>query len=142
MVIEFSSGFWFRREGEGLIMGMRNPAEPSSLDTSVDWAFLPQIARVASHRLPLSKDIGIVRGWAGSHADTPDRSALVGQSSEVEGFFYATGFSGHGFMHSPATGKLIAQLILGEEPFLDISSLNLERFSRGSPVLVTESSFV
>ncbi len=132
MVIDFHNGFWFRREGAGLILGMRNPDESESFNTSVDWGFLPTIGEAALHRLPCLEDVGIARGQAGLHADTPDYHAILGKVLEIEGLYLACGFSGHGFMHSPAVGKLIAGLILGGESDLDISSLALERFRAGA----------
>ena len=140
MVIELYNGFWFRKEGSGLIFGMRNPNEPEGFDISVDWGFLATIAEAASHRLPLLGDVGIMRGQAGLHADTRDYHAILGKVPEVEGLILACGFSGHGFMHSPAVGGLITELILKGEPSLDISSLALERFK--SVYLHKEGIFV
>lgn len=128
MVIDFHNGLWLRREGPGLIFGMRNPKEPEGFNTSIDWEFLTTIAEAASHRLHLlSRDTGIMRGQAGLHADTPDYHAILGKASAIQGLFLACGFSGHGFMHSPAVGRLMAELILGKEP-LSLLSLSLDRF--------------
>ena len=130
MVIDFSNGFWFRREGPALIFGMSNPDEAEGFDTSVDWDFLANsLAEVACHRLPLLGDIGITRGQAGLHSDTPDYHAILGKAPEMEGFYLACGFSGHGFMHSPAVGRLMSELILEERtPSPDIRPLRVERF--------------
>lgn len=131
MVIDFHTGFWFRREGPGLIFGMRNPNEPESFDTSVDWGWLPVLGEVASQRLPMLSNIGIMRAQSGLHVDTPDSCAIIGDVPGVEGLYLACGFSGHGFMHSPAVGKYLAELILkGEEFSLDVSGLLLQRFKR------------
>lgn len=131
MVVDFHNGFWFRREGPGLIFGMRNPDEPESFDTRVDWGFLPTIARAACHRLPLLEHIGVMAGQAGLHSDTPDANAIVGKAPEVEGLYLACGFSGHGFMHSPALGRVMAELIIKGETTPDISSLALGRSEEG-----------
>ena len=129
MVIDFHNGFWFRREGSGLIFGMRNPDEPESFDTTVDWEFLADsLYRAASHRLPVLIGTGVARGQAGLHADTPDYHAILGDVPETEGLYLACGFSGHGFMHSPAVGRLVAEFILKGEPTLHLSPLALERF--------------
>jgi len=131
LLVDFHTGFWFRREGPGLIFGMRNPNESDSYDTSVDWSFLQTICKFATRRLPLLLDLGIVRGQAGLHEDTPDANAILGIVPEVEGLYLACGFSGHGFMHSPAAGKIIAQLILGKaSPSPDMSPLALQRFQQ------------
>lgn len=141
LVIDFHTGFWFRREGASLVFGMRNPLEPPSFNTSVDWGFLPTLAQKAAHRLPLLSEAGIMRAWAGLHEDTPDYHALLGEDEEVKGFYYAVGFSGHGFMHSPATGSLMAELVLGGKTSLDISSLSLRRFQQPGQ-LQPEGNFI
>ncbi len=126
MVINFHNGFWFRREGDCLIFGMRNPNEPEGFSSSIDWDFLANsLAPVASQRLPLLNDIGIMRSQAGLHSDTPDCMAILGGTSKIKGVYFACGFSGHGFMHSPAVGRLMAELILGGRT----SSPNLQQFS-------------
>ncbi|MGB8707153.1 MAG: FAD-binding oxidoreductase [Dehalococcoidia bacterium] len=133
LLIDFHTGFWFRREGPGLIFGMRNPNESDSYDTSVDWSFLQTICEFATRRLPLLLDLGIVRGQAGLHEDTPDTNAILGTVPEIEGLYLACGFSGHGFMHSPAVGRAMAQLILAADSLLpDISPLALHRFQQGA----------
>ncbi|MCX8126932.1 MAG: FAD-binding oxidoreductase, partial [Dehalococcoidia bacterium] len=116
MVVEFDNGFWLRREGPALIFGMRNPDEPEGFDISVDWGFLNGLlGKVASHRFPLLQDTGVVRAQGGLHEDSPDDNAILGPVDGVEGFYIACGFSGHGFMHSPAAGRLMAELILGKQ---------------------------
>ena len=74
--------------------------------------------------------MGLAHGWKGYYEITPDHNALVGESPELERFFYATGFSGHGFMQAPAVGESVRDLILGREPFVDVSPLAAERFAR------------
>lgn len=131
MVIDFHSGFWFRREGSGLIFGMRNPGEPEGFDTSVDWGWLPALGEVACQRLPILSSIGIMRAQAGLHADTPDHCAIIGKVPEVDGLILACGFSGHGFMHSPAVGRLISQLITsGSSASTELTPLSIERFEK------------
>jgi len=114
MVVEFHNGFWFRREGLCLIFGMRNPRQQEGFSIDVDWDFFTDtLADVACHRVPGLRDIGIARAQAGLHADTPDYMAILGEAPDVPGLYLACGFSGHGFMHSPATGRLMAELVLG-----------------------------
>lgn len=133
MTIDLHNGFWFRKEGCGLIFGMRNPKDKAISSTSVDWNFLREsLAEVACDRLPLIADVGIANAWAGLHADTPDFQAILGRVPEIEGFFLACGFSGHGFMHSPAVGKLMAEIALGREPSLDVACLSVDRFTESS----------
>ncbi len=130
MVVDSHNGFWFRREGACLIFGMRNPDEPEGFSTLVDWDFLAEtLAQVACQRLPYLCDVGIARGQAGLHSDTPDYMAILGETPEISGLYHACGFSGHGFMHSPAVGRLMATLILGRETTpSNIWSLRLDRF--------------
>jgi len=127
MVVDFHTGFWFRREGVSLIFGMRNLDEVESFDTTVDWGFLSKIGEVASRRLPLLVDTGIMRAQAGLHEDTPDCSAIIGDVPGMEGLYLACGFSGHGFMHSPTVGKVVAELVLEGTTSLDISALSTDR---------------
>jgi len=128
MVVEFRNGFWFRREGQCLIFGMRNPEEPESFNTSVDWSFLPTIAEVACHRLPFLADIGVGRAQAGLHEDTPDANAIISDVPHMDGLYFACGFSGHGFMHSPAVGRIVAELVLGKSLVSELLPFGLSRF--------------
>ena len=73
--------------------------------------------------------MGIATGWAGLYEQTPDHNALIGESGELPGFFYATGFSGHGFLQGPAIGEVMRDLILGREPFVDVRPLSVDRFA-------------
>lgn len=130
MVVDFHNGFWFRREGPSLIFGMRNPNEPQGFSTLVDWDFFTNtLAPVASQRLPRLRETGIMKGQAGLHSDTPDYMAILGETLAIAGLYLACGFSGHGFMHSPAVGRLIADLILRRETSpSNAQSLALGRF--------------
>lgn len=142
MVVDFHNGFWFRREGACLIFGMRNPDEPGGFATSVDWDFFSgDLSKVACHRLPALYDTGIARGQAGLHSDTPDNNAIIGETPGVAGLFLACGFSGHGFMHAPAVGRLIADLIIEREFALgEVSPFRLDRFQH--PLQVKETTFI
>jgi len=142
MVVDFYNGFWFRREGSCLLFGMRNPDEPEGFSTSVDWHFFTDtLAQVACHRIPGLSDIGIMRGQAGLHSDTNDYMAIMGETPIIHGLYLACGFSGHGFMHSPAVGRLMADVVLGREtPLLNTWSLGLDRFRH--QVKPRESSFI
>lgn len=142
MVVDFHSGFWFRREGPSLIFSMRNPNESQGFATSVDWDFFADVlAPVASQRLPRLGETGIMKGQAGLHSDTPDYMAILGETPAITGLYLACGFSGHGFMHSPAVGRLIADLILKRETSpSNAQSLALDRFYR--PLQQREAVFI
>lgn len=133
LTIDFSTGFYFHREGPGLLFGMADPHQPPGFDAPTDPGWLEHVMEVAERRLPLLLDAGIAGGWKGCYEVTPDHNALVGESPDVARFLYATGFSGHGFLQGPAVGEIVRDLVLGREPFVDVSPLAVERFARSSP---------
>ncbi len=139
LVVEFRTGFWFRREGRCLIFGMRNPDEPEGLDTTIDWGFLPAIGIVAQKRLPLLNGLSITSAQAGLHDDTPDSNAIIGRVPGLENLYLVCGFSGHGFMHSPAAGRMVADLIAGKED-PDLAFFAPQRFKAGTAV--SENCFI
>jgi sarcosine oxidase, subunit beta len=131
MVIDFETTFYFHREGAGLLFGMGDPGETPTFDTTVQWDFLPQVIDVAVKRLPALADASISHAWAGLYEVSPDANPLIGPVREVGGFFLINGFSGHGFQHSPAAGRILADVITGRDPKLDLTSFSLERFAAG-----------
>ncbi|HKS29986.1 MAG TPA: FAD-dependent oxidoreductase [Pyrinomonadaceae bacterium] len=134
MVIDMSTGFHFRREGRGILLAWNDPAETPGFKTDFDLSFIEKILVRAAERVPcLSEaEVNPQRAWAGLYEMTPDHHAIIGGAPGVRGLFLANGFSGHGVMHSPATGHLISELILyGETRLLDARPLRPERFSEG-----------
>lgn len=131
MVIDFSPSFYFRKEGPGILMGMTDDAEPTSFNTHASWDFLTQVVEKAIQRAPVLEQAGFMDGWGGLYEVTPDDNPILGPLPEVEGFFCAGGFSGHGFMLGPATGRAMAQLILHGHSDVDISSLGIARLREG-----------
>jgi glycine/D-amino acid oxidase-like deaminating enzyme len=127
--IDFTSSFYFHREGPGLLMGMSHAQEQPgfSLETTDDW--VPDLLDVASRRAPRIAEAGIKGGWAGLYEVTPDHNAIIGESERVSRFLYATGFSGHGFLQGPAVGEILRDLVLRRPPFVDIGPLSVGRFS-------------
>ena len=93
---------------------------------------LEEVATAGLPRLPLLEELPVQTSWWGYYENSPDHNALVGRSAEPEGFFYATGFSGHGFQQAPAVGEYVAELVAGREPTLDLSAFDVARFERGS----------
>ena len=130
LVIDFHRGWYFRREGAGLLISGPKDNFPS-FNLNVDYEAMVEVARNSMHRVPIMEKVEIDRGWAGSYEISPDNHAILGEFPGLRGFFLANGFSGHGFQHSPAVGKVIAELILDEKPCIDISCLSLERFAKG-----------
>lgn len=129
MVIDFETSFYFHREGAGILFGMSDPDEPPSFDLTVSWDFLEQVTQVAVKRLPLLEHAAIAHAWAGLYETTPDAMPIIGPASELEGFFMITGFSGHGFQHSPAAGRILAEMISSIATLdIDISPFAFDRF--------------
>jgi sarcosine oxidase subunit beta len=129
MTIESETGFHFRRRGDRLVLAMVDPAPRWGFDEVVDESlFDDRLARL-HHRYPPAKGARIDRGWAGLYDMTPDAHPIVGRVAD--GVFAACGFSGHGFMQSPAVGRALAEEILELEPSFDLSPYRLERFAAG-----------
>jgi len=128
MTIDFSSSFYFHREGPGLLMGMSDPNEQPgfSVETTEDW--IPGLMEVVRRRAPRIADVGIRGGWAGLYEMTPDHNAIIGEAAGVSRFLYATGFSGHGFLQGPAVGEILRDMVLRRPTFVDISPLSVDRF--------------
>ena len=131
LTIDFSTGFYFHREGPGLLFGMADRAQPAGFDAPTDPDWLARVLEVAERRAPMLVEAGIAGGWTGYYETSPDHNALVGESASPERFLYATGFSGHGFLQGPAIGEIVRDLVLGREPFADVTALSAERFAAG-----------
>jgi sarcosine oxidase subunit beta len=140
LTIDFATGFYFHREGRGLLMGMADPNEAFgfSTETTDDW--IPDLLAIAERRAPRLASAPIQGGWAGLYDMSPDGNAMIGEAKDVSRFLYATGFSGHGFLQGPATGEILRDLVLGRTPFADVAPLSAERFDRG--VLAPEFNVV
>lgn len=130
MVIDFDALFYFRGEGPGLITGMSDRDEPPSFNTHVDWNFLEKVIEKAVHRAPVLEKAKILRGWGGLYAITPDENPIIGMMSQVKGFFCTIGFSGHGFQHGPAVGRILSELILDGYTDFDLTPFAYDRFGK------------
>jgi sarcosine oxidase subunit beta len=140
LVIDFDSSFYFHREGGGLLFGMGDPDEQPGFDITVRWDFLPKVIEVAMQRLPAMADAAVSHAWAGLYEMTPDHNPIIGPASDVEGFFTIAGFSGHGFQHAPAAGRVLADVITGRDPKFDLSPFALDRF--GARTVSAEANVV
>lgn len=125
--IDFASSFYFHREGRGLLMGMSDPEQEPGFHLGRSDEWLPRLAQAIGVRAPSLLDVGMASGWAGLYEVTPDHNALIGEGPGR--FFYATGFSGHGFLQGPAVGEVVRDLYLGREPVVDVSTLDANRFA-------------
>lgn len=130
-VIDFAQSLYFHREGQGLLTGMSNVAETPGFDQNVDPDWELTHLEAAALRMPLLEKAGLQSHWAGLYEETPDAHPIYG-ITPVEGFYVCSGFSGHGFMHGPISGKLMAEIILdGFATMVDVSALDLARFGEG-----------
>jgi glycine/D-amino acid oxidase-like deaminating enzyme len=134
MVIDMSTGFHFRREGKGILLAWNDPEETPGFKTEFDTSFVEKILTHAASRVPVLAEAGVNprRAWAGLYEMTPDHHAIIGAAPNVEGLYFVNGFSGHGVMHSPASGRVAADLILnGHSDLIDAKQLGVERFKEG-----------
>lgn len=118
LVIDFTTGFYFHREGQRILFGGRHPT-------------IDELAPEALERLPALGELAIRDGWWGYYEMSPDHNALVGLCADPDGLLYATGFSGHGFQQGPVVGEHLALLALGHETRFDLTPFAIERFARG-----------
>ena len=138
MTVDFRTSFYFHEEGAGLLLGMSDPDEPTSFDTSVSWDFLEHLIEHATWRLPVLDRAEIHTGWAGLYEVSPDNQAIAGESPALPGFWLCCGFSGHGFMQAPAMGALLADLILARPPAIDLIPFSPARFGDGGALIPEE----
>jgi sarcosine oxidase subunit beta len=129
MVVEAESGFHFRGRAGRLVLAMTDTQPRWGTDERVDESvFDDRLARLA-HRYPPAAAAAIEWAWAGLYDMTPDAHPIIGWIGE--GVYAACGFSGHGFMQSPAVGEAAAAELLGEEPPFDLAPYRVERFAAG-----------
>jgi sarcosine oxidase, subunit beta len=123
MTIDFETGFYFHREGPGLLFGTSDVC-----DSQDEW--LERAVPVIERRAPILLGAPIAGGWSGLYEMTPDHNALIGEAPGPSRFLYATGFSGHGFQQAPAVGEIVRDLYLRREPFVDVAPLAAGRPER------------
>ncbi len=119
LTIDFATGFYFHREGRGILFGGRAQT-------------IDELAPDAVHRLPALEHLPVRGGWWGYYEMSPDHNAIVGETLDPSGLVYATGFSGHGFQQGPVVGEHVALLALGLPTPFDLSPLSLDRFAEGA----------
>jgi sarcosine oxidase subunit beta len=127
-----ASGFYFRKEMEQLLLSPGDVEDiGEDFTVPVDRARIDETVEKALHRIPIVEKARISGGWAGLRPLTPDDHAIIGWAPGVEGFFLAVGFGGHGFQHSPATGRYVSEWLLDGKPSLDLSLFDPGRFAAG-----------
>jgi sarcosine oxidase subunit beta len=129
MVISFAKNIYCQQVPHGsFIMGRSDPDVEKNHDTKSTHKFLDEMAKTAVEILPLIADLRVIRQWGGSYNCSPDRQPILGDTDQLDGFYLACGFSGHGFMFAPMTGLLLSEVILNEETTIDLTELHIDRF--------------
>jgi sarcosine oxidase subunit beta len=131
-----ASGFYFRKELDALLLSPGDVQDVGDDQVApVDWGMVDEVVEKAVHRVPALERARIAGGWAGLRPLTPDDHAIIGPAPGVEGFFLAVGFGGHGFQHSPATGRVVAEWLTEGRPSTDCALFDPGRFAGGGPHL-------
>ena len=136
--LDLSTTLYFHNYAGGMLLGISNADEPEGFDRVFDDAWVPAFDDAARIVAPSLAGRPLEGGWAGLYENTPDHNAIIGVSRRLDGFFYATGFSGHGFLQAPAVGEVVRDLYRGVEPFLDVTPFDVARFDpdpAGHPLL-------
>ncbi len=134
MIIDMTNGFHFRPESLGFLLAWNDPAETPGFKTDFEPSFIEKVLTRAADRVPVFENLAVnpKRAWAGLYEVTPDHHCILGAVDQVRGLFLANGFSGHGVMHAPATGKILSDLVLtGSTNIVNPELLSLDRFATG-----------
>ena len=128
-ILFFGESLYFHPEGEGILTGMSNQNETVGFNEMVDPKWTLTHIDHAINRFPSLEEAELLTEWAGLYEMTPDHQAILGRLPQVEGAVCVAGFSGHGFMHGPICGKLMAEEIVdGRAHTVNIDPLRYERF--------------
>ena len=141
MTLVIDNGFHIRaREGRALFAwpNEQEPGEPAELKADDDW--IDKVSQMARRYCPALSDVPVDRPscYAGLYEVCPDQHVLLGRFPECANMFFANGSSGHGVMHSPALGAIIADMILDKKPQIEVSTLRPSRFDEGEPITAVE----
>jgi sarcosine oxidase subunit beta len=133
LVVDLDTGFYVHRQGKSaVLMGGTDKDHTPGFDTTVDWSAFGAVFEAARRRVPPLAHAKVMRAYAGVRDLTPDYHGILGPAPGVPGLYVACGFSGHGFMHAPAIGRLMAEIVLdGRASSMDVSALALDRFGTG-----------
>ncbi|GLF95596.1 FAD-binding oxidoreductase [Streptomyces yaizuensis] len=130
--LDFGSTLYFHGDRSGgLVLGFSDPGQEPGFGREFSREWLEPFRAAARRRVPALAALEVREGWAGLYEMTPDRNALIGRAAAPDGFWYATGFSGHGFLQAPAVGEVVRDLLLGRTPFVDVGPLSADRFRAG-----------
>lgn len=126
--LDLSTTLYFHNYRNGLLLGISNPDEDPGMCREFSYGWTRAFDEAARIVAPSLAGQSLVGGWAGLYENTPDHNAMIGQTDGAPGVFYATGFSGHGFLQGPAVGEIVRDLYLGREPFMDPAPFSADRF--------------
>jgi len=142
LTIFMNDGFHLRVRDERVMLLWPTPGRTDDpYDTAVDPSWLEEIARIAAMRIPCLSDVRIDPAlcWGGLYEMSPDKHAILGAAPECPNLYLANGSSGHGVMHSPALGKLLAEIIVdGKASSLDTFALRPSRFVEGDFIIASD----
>jgi sarcosine oxidase subunit beta len=131
MSIDYATGVYMHSESGGVLIGLADKKEPPGFNETVDMDFIARIVELAMARVPVLESSSILTQWAGLYEVTPDHHPIIGPLP-LENVTLAAGFSGHGVMHAPAAGQLVAERLLGRTSAIDLSPLRYSRFREGA----------
>lgn len=140
-LVDVRSGVYVHVEANDILLGGGDRDRGASYAAVVDWSRLANVAEAMTHRIPALTYARAITAWCGLREMTPDDMPLLGPVPSVDGVWCAAGFSGHGFMHAPAAGEVMAGWITGSPTLdFDVSGLRLDRFTSGAGSVVTETT--
>lgn len=131
LTIDVATGFYMRKEGANVLLGLSRKDQAPGYDTNVDWDWFDEVLEAGFHRFPILEEAALnqQQSWAGLYEVTPDHMPILGRMPNAPSWINAAGFSGHGVMHAPAAGLLIAEEIVdGRAHTISIDALRIERF--------------
>jgi sarcosine oxidase, subunit beta len=126
--LDLSTTLYFHNYWNGLLLGISNADQEPGFCREFSYQWKTAFDEAAKIIAPSLVDLPLVAGWAGLYENTPDHNAMIGKAEHLDGVFYATGFSGHGFLQGPAVGELMRDLYLGRESFMDPTPFSAVRF--------------
>ena len=126
--LDLSTTMYFHNHRNGMLLGISNPEDPG-FQRSFSYNWVCEFDRAAEVIAPELAHQPLEAGWAGLYENTPDHNAMIGRDARLPQVFYATGFSGHGFLQGPAVGELVRDLYLERESFLDAAPFSADRFA-------------
>lgn len=137
MLMSFSGNFYFQQLPHGSIVGGYGDQKNEIIghDQGTSWQFVVTMAKKMTFLIPVLSEVRVVRQWSGSYTMSPDSQPILGEHPKLERYYMSLGFSGHGFMLAPITGKMVAEYILDGRTELPIEKLNITRFEKGELIL-------